>query len=191
LTLKIASISANVLERVQLRQVADPLMKSLTAITNETTHLAILEGSEFVYIGKVDNKQAVRMRSRVGQRGQLYCTAVGKAMLAFLPENDLPPHLSKIGYKKLTEKTIKDEEMLLNQLSQIRKQGWAIDDEENEIGIRCIGAPIFDHRGRMVGALSISGWTITMTHERVMQYSTELINVCQAISKELGFVKSE
>src|SRR5512135_2603848 len=88
LTLKIAWVSAQVLENVQLRQIAHPFLQSLTSLTNETTHLAVLDGPEFVYIDKVDNTQAMRMRSRVGQRGQLYCTAAGKSMLASLPERE-------------------------------------------------------------------------------------------------------
>lgn len=187
LTLKIASISANVLERVQLRRIAGPMMEHLTSITNETTHLAILDGHEFVYINKVDNKQAVRMRSRVGQRGQLYCTAVGKAMLACLSDIDLQPILAGIDYQPLTRNTITGEKVLLEQLEQIRHQGWAIDDEENELGIRCIGSPIFDHAGRLAGALSISGWTITMTRERVARLASELIDASMAISRDLGY----
>src|SRR5512138_3592846 len=89
LTLKIAWVSAQVLENVQLRQVARPFLQNLTSVTNETTHLAVLEDREFVYIDKVDNTQAMRMRSRVGQRGQLHSTAAGKSMLASLPEEEM------------------------------------------------------------------------------------------------------
>ncbi|MCJ7734469.1 MAG: IclR family transcriptional regulator, partial [Anaerolineales bacterium] len=85
LTLKITGVSAQVLENVQMRHIARPFLEDLTSRTNETTHLAILEGKQIVYIDKVDNSQAMRMRSRVGQRGELYCTAVGKSLLAFYP----------------------------------------------------------------------------------------------------------
>jgi DNA-binding IclR family transcriptional regulator len=187
LTLKIAGVSAQVLENVQLRQIAHPFLEHLTSITNETTHLAILEGKEFVYIDKVDNTQAMRMRSRVGQHGQLYCTAAGKSLLAFYPEAELPQMLASLSFRPLTEHTITEPNKFQEHLVQIRRQGYAIDDEENEVGIRCIGSPIYDHAGRLAGALSISGWTITMTRERIPQLASELFQTSQRISKELGF----
>jgi IclR family transcriptional regulator, KDG regulon repressor len=187
LTLKIAGISAQVLEKVQLRQIAHPFLQQLTSVTNETTHLAILDGREFIYIDKVDNSQAMRMRSRVGQRGLLYCTAVGKAMLAQFSTSELTPLLGAITFHPRTPHTITDPGLFQEQLGLICRQGYAIDDEENEIGIRCIGAPIFDHAGRLAGALSISGWTISMTRERLPRLAQELIQTCQNISQALGF----
>ena len=89
-----------------MRQIAHPFLQHLTSVTNETTHLAVLEGSEFVYIDKVDNTQAVRMRSRVGQRGKLHCTAAGKSMLAFLPEAELQPILQRLKFQPVTQNTI-------------------------------------------------------------------------------------
>lgn len=187
LTLKIAWVSAQVLEHVQLRQIAHPVLQHLTSVTNETTHLAVLEGTEFVYIDKVDNSQAVRMRSRVGQRGLLHCTAAGKSMLAFLPEAEIEPLLRRLKFPALTEHTITDLAEFREQLHKIRRQGFAVDDEENELGIRCIGSPIYDHAGRLTGALSVSGWTITMTRDRMPQLAPQLMQACQRISQELGF----
>lgn len=187
LTLKIAWVSAQVLEHVQLRQIAHPFLQHLTSITNETTHLAVLEGTEFVYIDKVDNTQAVRMRSRVGQRGLLHSTAAGKSLLAFMPGTDVEAILRRLKFQQLTEHTITDATEFRRQLERIRRQGYAIDDEENEIGIRCIGSPIYDHAGSLTGALSISGWTITMTRERMPQLAPELLATCGRISEELGF----
>lgn len=191
LTLKIAWVSAQVLENVQLRPIAHPFLQHLTSVTNETTHLAVLDGSEFVYIDKVDNTQAMRMRSRVGQRGQLHCTAAGKSMLAFLPETELAPVLRRLKFQPVTPNTITDASKYRTQLANVREQGYALDDEENEVGIRCIGAPIFDHGGHVAGALSISGWTLTMTRERMPQLAPELRDTCLRISRELGFREDE
>lgn len=187
LTLKIAWISAQVLENVQLRQIAHPFLQNLTSLTNETTHLAVLEDREFVYIDKVDNTQAMRMRSRVGQRGQLHCTAAGKSMLAFMPGNDATALVKRLKFAPVTDNTITDPAKFLDHLTKVRRLGYAVDDEENELGIRCIGSPIYDHAGRLAGALSISGWTITMTRERIPQLAPELMQTCQRISNELGF----
>jgi len=187
LTLKIAWVSAQVLESVQLRQIAHPFLQNLTSVTNETTHLAVLEDREFVYIDKVDNTQAMRMRSRVGQRGQLHCTAAGKSMLAFMPEQEMLPLLRRLKFQPVTQNTITDPGKFQQHLVKVRQLGYAVDDEENEMGIRCIGSPIYDHAGRLAGALSISGWTITMTRERIPQLAPELIRTCRRISNELGF----
>ncbi len=187
LTLKIAWVSAQVLESVQLRQVAHPFLQNLTSVTNETTHLAVLEDREFVYIDKVDNTQAMRMRSRIGQRGLLHSTAAGKSMLAFLPEQQMLALIPRLKFQPLTENTITDPDKFQQHLLKVRRLGYAVDDEENEMGIRCIGSPIYDHAGRLAGALSISGWTITMTRERLPQLASELIQTCRRISNELGF----
>lgn len=187
LTLKIASVSARVLEKVQLRQVADPIMEELTTLTNETSHLAVLEGCEFVYIHKVDNHQAIRMRSRVGQHGQLHSTSMGKSILAFLPEAERNQILSSIDFRQVTPNTITNKPQFMEQLDLIRSQGYAIDDEENEIGIRCIGAPVFDHAARVAGAVSISGWTISLTRERVPFLADQVLHASQKISQALGF----
>jgi DNA-binding IclR family transcriptional regulator len=187
LTLRIAWVSAQVLEHVQLRQIAHPVLQQLTSATNETTHLAVLEGTEFVYIDKVDNKQAVRMRSRVGQRGLLYSTAAGKSMLAFMPRDELEGILGRLSLRPLTEHTITRIQDFREQLALIRSSGYAVDNEENEVGIRCLGAPIYDHSGHLSGALSISGWTITMTRERIPDLVPGLLEACHQISKELGY----
>lgn len=187
LTLKLAWVSAQILENVQLRQIAHPFLQSLTSVTNETTHLAVLEDREFVYIDKVDNTQAMRMRSRVGQRGQLHCTAAGKSMLAFMPEPEMLALVRRLKLQPVTENTITDPDAFRRHLRRVKQSGYAVDDEENEMGIRCIGSPIYDHAGRLAGALSISGWTITMTRERIPELAPELIRTCRRISNELGF----
>lgn len=187
LTLKIAGISAQLLGNVRLREISHPFLKRLTSSTNETTHLAILDGSEFVYIDKVDNTQAMQMRSRIGQRGMLHCTAVGKAMLAQIPDRDLPGLIESLNLKPLTEHTLADAKGFQDHLKQVRESGYALDNEENEIGIRCVGAPIFNHEDELAGALSISGWTISMTPERMPKLAKELLEVCEEISYELGY----
>jgi IclR family acetate operon transcriptional repressor len=166
-------------------------MEELTSLTNETSHLAILDGCEFVYIHKVDNHQAVRMRSRVGQRGQLHSTSIGKSILASLPEGDLNQILPCIDFRPITPNTITNRTRFLEHLDHIRNQGYAIDDEENEVGIRCIGAPIFDHACRVAGAVSISGWTITVTRERVPLLAAQVLNASQKISQDYGFFEAE
>lgn len=188
LTLKFAWVASRALDRTQLRRIAHPHMEQLTAVTNETTHLAVIEDSQIVYIDKVDNFQAMKMRSRIGTRGYLHSTAVGKSMLAHLPQKDRDEILSGMQFPSLTKNTITDPSLFHSQLEEVCKRGYAIDDEENEVGIRCIGVPLFDHAGRLAGAVSISGWTITMTPERLPQLATILQDTCRTISNELGYI---
>jgi IclR family acetate operon transcriptional repressor len=187
LTLKFASIAARVLERTQLRRIARPYMERLTAVSNETTHLAVLEDNQIVYIDKVDNLQAMKMRSRVGTRGFIHSTAVGKSMVAFLPKEERERILGRVTLPPLTKNTLTDPEEFTRRLEKVRARGYAVDDEENELGIRCVGAPLFDHVGRVAGAVSVSGWTITMTHERLPELAQVLQETCRAISRELGY----
>jgi IclR family KDG regulon transcriptional repressor len=191
LTLKFAWVAAQILERTQLRRIARSTMEQLTSISNETTHLAVMEGLEIVYIDKVDNDQAVKMRSRIGTRGYLHSTAVGKSMLAFLPEAERSKTLEKLQLVPLTKHTIIDPAKFRVNLERIRERGFAVDDEENELGIRCVGVPVFDHAGHIAGAVSISGWTITMTQDRLPQLASLLQNACMKISQELGYNASE
>jgi IclR family acetate operon transcriptional repressor len=109
-------------------------------------------------------------------------------MLAFLPESEVVPILKRLKFERVTQNTITDPKKFQQHLARIRQIGYAVDDEENEVGIRCIGSPIYDHAGRLSGALSISGWTITMTRERVPEVAPELLLTCQHISNALGFI---
>jgi IclR family transcriptional regulator, KDG regulon repressor len=186
LTLKFSWISSFLLDRVHLGKVAHPYLQHLADLTNETTHLLVLDGDEFVYIDKVDSRQAMQMRSRVGMRGYLYSTAGGKAIMAHLPDKIQEKIIGRLNLIPLTRNTITDIVTLKNQLSLIRSREYAIDDEENEVGIRCIGAPIRNDTG-VIGAISLSGWIITMTPEKLPQLAVEVKAIGLEISKELGY----
>jgi DNA-binding IclR family transcriptional regulator len=187
LGLKVAWLAAQALDHVQLRSVAHPHMVRLTTLVNETAHLAVLERHEMIYIEKVDSHQAMQMRSRIGGRAHTHSTAVGRAMLAFLPLTESAKLLSCLTLTSETAKTITDAHELQAYLALVRQQGFAVDDEDNELGIRCIGSPIFDHNARVAAALSISGWTVTMTYDRLPELARELRATCSAISAELGY----
>lgn len=189
LSLKFAWLGSKVLESVQVTDLAKPYMEELTRNTNETTHLAVLEGLEFVYVVKIDGNQAINMSSRVGNRGTLYSTSAGKVLLAYLAEHERLAIIQQLNLSPRTKNTIIIRDALIRQLEKVRIKGYAIDDEENEIGIRCIGAPIFDHRGVTIAALSLSGWKVTMTTKRMATLPQELMATSQKISKELGFVQ--
>jgi IclR family KDG regulon transcriptional repressor len=190
LGMKFAWLGSKVLENVQVADLTRPYMEELTADTNETTHLAILDGLEFVYVAKIDGNQAVNMRSRVGHRGALHSTAIGKVFLAYSTQQERSAILQQLDLSPRTKNTIVDKGDLIRQLEEIRDQGYAIDDEENEIGILCVGAPIFDHRGVCAAALSLSGWKVTMTSKRMTGLANDLKLTTAKISVELGHVES-
>jgi IclR family KDG regulon transcriptional repressor len=187
LSLKFAWLGSKVLGSIQVAELAKPFMEELTSNTNETTHLGVLDGLELVYVAKIDGNQAINMTSRVGHRGALFSTAIGKVLLAFMSDEERIEILDQMVIRPRTDKTITNTDELLKQLGIVRREGFAIDDEENETGIRCIGAPIFNHQGVVVAALSLSGWKVTMTSERMSTLPRELMITTRKISEELGY----
>lgn len=122
-------------------------------------HLALLDGAEAVYVAKVEGAKPYRMASRIGMAVPLHCTAIGKAALAALPESEVRALLIRTPPRARTPRTITDPERLIAHLTEVRERGWAVDDEENEVGVRCVGAAVRDHTRRVVGAVSVSQLT--------------------------------
>ncbi|SNS26336.1 transcriptional regulator, IclR family [Streptosporangium subroseum] len=143
--------------------IGDVLTK-LSKSVGQTVHFALHSGDHAVYVHKVEADQPYRMASRVGMRLPLHCTAIGKSILAHLPEHELESIFSRAGMPAKTSETITDLERLSVELAQIREQGYSIDNEENEKTIRCIGAPVFDRTDTVVGGVSIS--TVAFLHPR-------------------------
>jgi DNA-binding IclR family transcriptional regulator len=176
------------LDRLDLGAIAKTYMAELSRVSGETVHLAIRDGTEMLYVRKTDSPQSVRMHSAIGTRSALYCTAMGKAVLAFLPTEERNALIDQITLAPRTPNTITDRAMLECHLHVVRSQGFAIDDIENEEGIRCMGAPIFDHTGRVMGAISVSGPAYRLSNSRLEELSGPVMEACNAISRELGYV---
>ncbi len=140
-----------------LSRLAHPLLAALSEATCETVHLAERRGGSVVYIDKVEGSRPVRMGSMIGNTGPLYCTGVGKAILAFLPEAERGRLLAEIVFTACTPKTITGREELETELAGIRCRGYAVDDCEHEPGVFCVAAPVFDSLGGVAGAVSVSG----------------------------------
>ncbi len=187
LTLKLFELGNKLIEKMDIRSIAKPYLQQLKDITNEVVHLVVREGTEIVYIDKVESENKIRMHSRIGTRSPMYCTAVGKAIMAYLHEEEIESIWTKSHIKKLTKYTITDIIEMKDTLKRVRQQGYALDEEENELGIRCIGAPIFDHRGEICGAISISGPTIRVTKEKIENFKDSIIKISSNISQELGY----
>src|SRR5512139_3322865 len=170
---KLVELGNLLLNQLDLRKEAEPFLKDLAERTKETVHMVILDRNEVVYIDKVETDQhtsGLRMASRVGLRNPAHSSAVGKVLLAHFSDEELNNFTKENGLLKRTENTITDPGQLREHLSIVRAQGYAIDDEENERGIRCVAAPIYNEVGKPVAAMSISGPAFRIT-KKVIQES--------------------
>ncbi len=149
-------VGSRYLGQHDLASEAHPFMKAIVAELNETVQLAVLDGMDNVYIGKVDCSHPVRLQSAVGKRLPAHATGLGKALLAALAPEDLERRLDGAVLTGYTTRTITDRARLLGQLAGIRKAGFAVDDQEYTPGLRCVAVPVRDHRGVAVAALSAS-----------------------------------
>jgi len=187
----LVELGNRLLNQLDLRTEAKPLLLELGRRVKETVHLVILDQNDVLYIDKVEsdeNPGGLRMASRIGSRTQAHSCAVGKVLLADLPEDQLDEYTKQQGLPKLTERTLTDPAQLKEHLKAVRKRGYAVDDEENEQGIRCVAAPIRNESGRVIAATSISGPAIRITRERIRDtLQREIMETAASISKRLGF----
>ncbi len=169
LGLGIFTLSRALGDSFSITKVAQPYMQEMANLTNERVYLGIPHEDEVVYLEAFYPAEKMSlMRSLLGERAKMYCTGIGKAMLAYLPEERIEEYCSR-PLEAFTENTITDSIRLQEELTWIRKNGYAIDSMEHEFGIKCIGAPIFDKSGEICAAISISGPSLRFTEERIKQ----------------------
>ena len=162
---------------------------SLAEETGETVQLAILDHLSVLYIRIRESKQAVRMSSGLGSRAPAHCTSVGKALLAYQPP-DVIQQVIDNGLKRYTEHTITDAAALIDELATVRQKGYAIDDEEIEVGLRCVAAPIRDHTGQVTAAISVAAPVQRMTKKNIQATIPSVVAAAEAISRRLGYLPS-
>jgi DNA-binding IclR family transcriptional regulator len=185
--LKILSLSRGALDGRDVRSVALPIMRHLTQQTGLTCHLAVLDGPEAVYIEKVEPEGFIRMDTWVGRRMRVHATSVGKAIVAHIPEERLEQIVRKGGMEKRTSKTITSLPRLLKELEKVRAQGYAVDDEENNLGARCVGAPVFNERGAIEASLGLSGTTQQVSPHTMPRILEALKHAARRISVGMGY----
>ena len=185
--LKILSLSRGALSGIDVREVALPIMRHLVEKTNLTCHLAILDGPDAVYIEKVEPTGFLRVDTWVGRRMKVHATSVGKALVAHVPQERLEKIISEAGMDKRTPKTITTLPRLLKELEKVRTQGYAVDDEENNMGARCVGAPVFNQQGMIEAAVGLSG-TINQVNPHTMPRILEALkDAARHVSMQLGY----
>jgi len=187
ITFKLFELGSKKVEKLDLLNCSKPYTKALMESVNEVVHLVIREDTEIVYIDKVEANNTISMASRVGKRNPMYCTATGKGMLAFMPEEEVLKVWNSSKIIKLTKNTNTDFILFKKELQTINKTGYAIDNEENEIGVRCVSAPIFNINGEIAGAVSISGPVHRITEDKIDFISKEVLKYASLISEELGY----
>lgn len=188
LTYKIVNMAGKVLERTDILQIARPFMERLSDISGETVHLVQREVNDILYISKIEAKVGtIRMVSHVGMVHPMYCSGVGKAIMATLSEKEVKAIWEESVIEKKTEKTITDYEQMLITLEEVRKKGYALDDEENEEGVRCIAACLRGYSKNVKYAFSISGPISRMTMERIEELAKDVKKVQAELSRELGY----
>lgn len=188
LTMKLFELGNKKREGLDILSASKAYTKELMRSVNEVVHLVIRDNNDIVYIDKVEADNTIRMASTIGKRAPLYCTSVGRAMIAFLDEKEIEEIWKSSKIEKLTKNTITDLEVFKKELKTIRRKGYAQDDEENELGVRCVGAPIFNLHGEVEGAISISGPSIRVTKARAEKIAKEVKKYSDMISKELGYM---
>jgi DNA-binding IclR family transcriptional regulator len=172
---------------LEIRRVAAPFLKQLNAELDETVHLTVLEGDEVLYVECLESSKRLRTYSVLGVRAPLYCTSVGKAILAFLPLDEQNAILDSTTFEKFTENTITDKTYLLDELRTVAQRGYAVDNMEHEEGLRCVGAPIRNHAGRAFAAISASGPSQRITLGNISEIGKIVMAHAENISVQLGY----
>ena len=190
LSTKLLKISRQLLDHLDIRVLAKPILRHLRSITNETAILAVREGENVFYIGNFESTQALRSHSRMGTLDPIYSTAVGKAMLAFLPRQEMERMVAELKLIQLTRFTITNRTALIQQLHEVHTQGCAIEKEENEEGICSIAAPIFEHHHRVAGALGVSGPSSRLNDDQISKFCEYVVEAGNNLSRLMGYEAS-
>lgn len=187
-TFKLFQLGNKRIQDIDILKVARPYISQLANEVNETIHLVVEDANEVVYIDKIEPKHSVFiMHSRIGKRNPMYCTAVGKAILSHYPDIKIKQIWDSSKIIKITENTITDFDQFMQEINKIRTLGYAMDEQENEIGVRCVAATIFDHERKVAGAISLSAPTIRFDEEYLDIYPKKIQEYSNIISKELGY----
>lgn len=186
LGLKLFELGTKAIGQLDLRERTRPFLERAVRETGETGHLCVYDDGEVVYLDKIEPSRSVRLTSSVGRRNPAYCTAVGKAIMAYLPEAQVEEAVRKHGLDQLTRKTITSMLDLRADLAKVRSLGYAIDDEEHEEGVLCVGAPVWSVGEYPIAAISVSGPIFRLSHEKVPAVAESIMTIAKALSHELG-----
>lgn len=174
---------------LELLTEAKPFLSEIMRDLNLTAHLGILDGCNVVYLEKMDQYPNTRFYTQVGCHSPAYCSSIGKCLLACLSGDELDERLYLCNFQKFTQNTITDIREFKRHLRVVRYQGWAMDNEEYELGHRCVAAPVFDYRGAPVAALSASGSAAQLSDQKLEQAIREVKRAAAKLSRRMGYIE--
>lgn len=186
---KLIETASTQINSLELLSESKPFLRRIAKEFDLNSHMGLLEKGDVVYIERLDVFPGTWLYTRVGYRSPAYCSSIGKVLMSCLSGEELDETLAQCSFKKYTKNTITDPEALKRSLHQIRRQGWAMDDEEYQEGHRCIGAPIFDYRGCAAAAMSVSGDHGALSDERVPEVIRAVKETAAEISRRMGYVE--
>jgi DNA-binding IclR family transcriptional regulator len=188
LGIKLFTLGNFVGKHLDIGNIARPIIRDLANELNETVHLVTLQRDEVVYIEKVEGPRALTIYSHIGKRAPVHCTGVGKAILAYLSEKDVDRLLlSEASLEAFTEYTLTDVHEIKKQLVSVRETGYAVDDEEIELGLKCIAAPIFNHKGNVIASISCAAPKMRLDEEMLPKVIAGIKRAASEISRSLGY----
>ena len=185
--LKVYELGTRYLASLDIVETAHPHLEALVKQTQLTGHLGVLQGSSLIYADKVESTGMIRFSTFAGMRSDIHTSSLGKAIAAWLPETEFETLLSQMDLGIYTPNTITDRDALLAELDCIRRQGYAVENEEGELGVRCVGAPIRDGSGTVVSAISVTGVLSQIPLERIELLSMDVRAAADSVSRELGY----
>ena len=187
LGLQLVERAGVLLDQIEIRKIAMPELEHLRDWSSESVNLAILEENQIIYIERLLTDKSLGFRNHIGKRAWPHSTALGKAILSHLPSQQALAVLTSYPLQSMTPNTITEIDQLMRQFDDFRRQGYAIEREENEIGGLCISAPIHNHRAMPVAAVSVSFPLSRLNEAMISTYGAEIQDVAQRISEKLGY----
>lgn len=183
---KLVRLGGGATYQATLRKISKPVLQHLCRVTNETVNLGILDGQDVYYVEVVQSPHPFRMASLAGSWRPFYCTAMGKAMTAYLPPDEKEHVLSSIQFERFTQHTLGGLSALRKDLDKVRQRGYALDDQEATLGARCVSAPILQVDGRVAAAVSVAGPTTRISRETIPGFAREVVAAARAIGSRLS-----
>ena len=183
---KLARLGAGIAYHATLRKISRPVLTLLSKETTETVNLAVLDGHDVLYLEVLESSHSFRMASQPGMHRPPNCTALGKVLLAFLPSEQREEILPMLTFERATPRTIPNLARFRKELLRVVQQGFAMDDQETDMGARCVAAPVLDESGKVVAAISVSGPITRMSLDRIQAFAGATRRAARTISARLG-----
>ena len=184
---KLVEIAGTHIDNLELIAEAGPFLSKITRELDLTAHLGILDGTDVVYLEKLDGHPNSQLYTQIGHRSPGFCSSIGKCIMAGMSRKELDAVLDMCDFTQYTRNTITDRRAYIEHLKQVRRQGWAIDDEEYEEGHRCIGAAVYDYRGQPIAAISASGSVNVLTDDRLSDTVDKVKLWASQLSRRIGY----